>query len=660
MSTLSLVFQSIKIGRVTVPNRIVRTAHGTWISQKHINDDLIAYHVARAKGGAGLSYIEFTTVHPSCYSLGPYSWDDSFIKSAEQLMAAIRPYGMRMFQQLAHGGSIYPASEGPAWSASSIPNPIDGTVPIAMSQGQIDEIVDAFAAAARRAEHSGIDGVEMHAGHSYLIHQFISPLTNRREDRYGGNLENRMRFLREILRASREATSDGFPIGIRLSDSYSPGGIDADECAQIAGLLETEGLIDFINGSQGGYHSYNPAPVTIPAMDRPVGSMLPSSSKVVSGAKKIPRLLTASRVRTLEEAEQFLREGLGDLIGINRAFIADPDLVRKTRENRADQIRPCIACNQGCIGGLSSPAATIGCAINVAVGFEKTLAEDLITEVSAAKKVLVVGGGPAGLEAARVAALRGHTVTLAEAAPTLGGLVNVAKLAPEMNIFGDITEWLEREVYRLGVEVRTGTYLEADDVYAAKPDAVIVSTGSQPRLDGMQAAAPWQKVTGVELPHVISSIDLLTNVSRHLGRSALVFDDVGHYEAVAAAEFLIKKGVSVTFVTRCGTFAPIVDSWMRAAPALQRLYKGDFKLMTLMQLIEIRADECVVRPFQSVREGIVPAETVVLVMPRSPLSVLYTELEGKIPLLSLVGDARSPRDLQVAIREGHLAARAID
>ena len=450
MSNLQRIFEPINIGRVTIPNRIVRTAHGTWISGREINDDLIAYHVARAKGGAGLSYIEFTSIHSSSYTYGPLSWDDSFKAGCEQLVEAVRPYGMRMFHQLAHGGFLYPPADGPAWGPSSVPNPLNASIPVPMSHDQIAEIVHAFAAAARRSEECGIDGVEFHSGHGYLIHQFLSPLTNRREDEYGGSLENRMRFIREILNATREATSDGFPIGMRLSDQLATGGIDADDCAEIAGLLEADGLIDYINGSQGSYHVL---PLMLPAMDLPLGSMVPSSGKVVAGVKKIPRLLTAARVRTLEEAEQFLRDGVGDLIGLNRAFIADPDLARKTREGRVDEVRPCIACNQGCVGGLLSPAARLGCAINVAVGFEQTLSEDQITKTAQQKKVLIIGGGPAGMEAARVAALKGHQVILAEASPELGGAANIATRAPGMHTFGDFTNWLEREIFRLGVQV---------------------------------------------------------------------------------------------------------------------------------------------------------------------------------------------------------------
>lgn len=653
---LKRIFEPIKIGSAEVRNRVVRTAHGTNIGWGAITDDLVAYHVARAKGGVGLSFIEYCSVHPSTFTNGLRSWDDGIVDGYRRLMAAVRPHGMTVFQQLSHGGVMYPGADGIAWSASTIPNPLNGLIPIAMSRDQIAEIVDAFAQAARRCVAGGIQGLEVHFAHGYLMHQFLSPLTNRRDDAYGGVLENRLRFGREILKAIKAVVPAGYPVGIRLSDQYAPGGNDAAECAWVAEMLEAEGLIDFVNGSQGSYYVL---PLMLPAMDRPLGSMLPSATQVVSRVKRIPRIVTPARVRTLEEAEQFLRDGVADLITLQRAHIADPDLVRKTREGRVDEIRPCIACNQGCVGGLLSMAMRLGCAINPAVGSELTLSEDLIVRTSSPKKVLVVGGGPGGMEAARIAALSGHRVILADASDSLGGLINVAKLAPRLNSLADFTQWQEREIYRLGVEVRTNTYMEAADVRAEAADVVIVATGSSPRMDGMQAALPAEPTKGVNAPQVISSTDLLTSPARKLGASALVFDDVGHYEAIAAAEWLIERGVAVTFATRFALFAPTVETWTRTEPALERLQQGKFELMTRMHLAEIKPGEGILRPLQSPRTQSIRADLVVMVLARTPLDALYRELQSKDGRVLIVGGARSPRDLQAAVREGHLAGRAI-
>jgi NADPH-dependent 2,4-dienoyl-CoA reductase/sulfur reductase-like enzyme len=288
------------------------------------------------------------------------------------------------------------------------------------------------------------------------------------------------------------------------------------------------------------------------------------------------------------------------------------------------------------------------------------LSEDIITPAAQPRKLLVVGGGPAGLEAARIAALCGHHVVLAEASAHLGGAINVAKRAPRLMNIGDATYWLECEVYRLGVEVRLNTFMDVDDVRAEQADHVILATGSLPRVDGVQIMNPGECVPGVSQPHVLSSVDLLTDPRRPLGTHALVLDDVGHYEAIAAAEYLIEHGIAVTYVTRLPAFAPTVSTFNRASAALSRLYRGDFTLLIRHHLVEVRPGECVVRPLQSTKTQAVRADTVVLVTANEPLRDLYDALRDDPVGLSLVGDAASPRDLQVAIAEGHRAGRFFD
>lgn len=653
MSDLTLVYQPIQIGRATIPNRIVRSAHGTAMGTE-INDDHIAYHVARAKGGVGLTFIEMCSVHRSSFTSGLYSLDDGFIDGYRRIKAAVSPYGMVLFQQLAHSGHMYPGADGLTYSASAVPNPIDGRVPVPMTKAQLAELTDSFVQAARRCEEGGIEGIELHAGHGYIFHQFMSPLINHRQDEYGGSLENRLRFMREVLQAIRKALSPGFPLGIRFSDEGSVGGLTADECAGIVRTLEDEGAIDFVHGSRGSYYARQHM---IATMEHSVGAMLPSSARVVSGAAKIPRILTPGRLRTLEEAEQLLRDKSGDLIVINRALIADPDLVRKTRAGRTAEIRPCIACNQGCVGGLVLKGR-IGCAVNPAVSTEQSLSEDLIVAAASRRNVLVVGGGPAGMEAARLAALSGHHVTLTEASAELGGSVNIAKLAPRLHELADITKWLNRELNRLGVEVRTNSPMEADDVLTEAVDAVIIATGSVPRMDGVQALFPGIMTKGVDLPHVVSPANVLTaSADNPVPRSALVLDDVGGNEALSVAQWLIEKGVAVTYATRFASLAPTVDGWLRVDPALEWLTKGEFRLLPRTHLLEIRPGECLIRPTQGEKLESVPADLVVLGLSREPVCGLLEELRGKVPVLKIVGDAKTPRDIQDAIYEGHMAGR---
>ena len=424
--------------------------------------------------------------------------------------------------------------------------------------------------------------------------------------------------------------------------------------ARIAAVLRERRLIDYVNLTLG--NDYQPH-LIIGAMHEPPGYELPYASPV-RRAIDLPVLVTG-RFRTLEEADQVIASGAADLVALTRAHIADPDIVRKTREGRVAEIRPCIGCNHGCVGGLQS-VGRIGCTVNVAIGSERTLAEDLIKPTGQPQRVLVVGGGPAGLEAARVAALAGHRVVLAEATADLGGSVNVAKRAPRRIGIGDITEWLEAEVFRLGVEVRLGTYLQPEDIAQYSPDALIVATGSSPRMDGRQHLSPGVAISGFDRPHVVSSHALLLGgAERDWGRSALVFDDAGHYEGVAAAEYLVAKGLAVTFVAAHSSFAPHLETSLSALPALERLSKGNFNLITYGRLAAIEEHHAIVETRYGGPARRVDADTVVFVSHNR----CNRELLGVIPGFSgkviAAGDVRSPRYLQTAIREGHFAARGL-
>lgn len=657
---LTHVLRPIAINGLEIKNRILRAAHGTSYGRGTINDDLIAYHLMYAKGGVGLSTLEASVVHQSASNHTINVWDDSIIPGFARIADAVRPHGMRLFVQLWHGGHRWPPADGsPGWSASTVPNHIGG-VPIEMSEDEVAEIVAAFAAAAVRAREGGLDGVEVHFGHGYLVQQFLSPLTNRREDGYGGSFDNRLRFGREILHAIRRATGADYPLGIRISDNAAPGGFTPEDGAEVVRRLCAERLVDFVNASMGSQYS---VAAMLPAAETPTGVMLPSARPMIAAAT-VPTMI-AGRYRTLEEADQAIREGSADMVAIVRAMIADPELVTKTLAGRGDQVRPCIGCNQGCVAGIRTAAQRMVCAVNPALGFERTLSESLIVKSSNPKTVVVVGGGVGGMEAARLAALCGHRVILFEAQPRLGGAIAIAKRAPRLHAIGDIAHWLEAEIYRQGVDVRLSSYAEAEEVLAEQPFAVIVATGSLPRMDGIQVMQPGLPARGVEQSHVHSSHDVFDIPAERLGRSALVLDDVGHYEAIGVAEHLIERGLKVTFVTRHSSFAPAMELAARHEPALRRLRKGDFTLVTRGLLAEIRPGVCGVRFLDAETLFEVPADTVVLVTHNQPQTAIYRALRdakkaGRDFTLKIVGDAHAPRDLMAAIREGHMAGRFLD
>jgi 2,4-dienoyl-CoA reductase-like NADH-dependent reductase (Old Yellow Enzyme family) len=645
----------LRIGGVEIRNRVARTAHATMMARAGtITDELIAYHLARAQGGVGLTILEAAGVHPSSI-LSLANLDDTIVPGYRALAAAIAPTGMRVFQQLWHGGHIYNQPDGsPPLAPGDVPSHIAGVAPRPMTIGQIEELIAAYAAAARRCEAGGLDGVEIHAGHGYLLAQFLSPVMNRREDAFGGDLDGRSLLLRRVLAAVRDAVSPGFAVGVRLSDSADPRILGMVEVGQVAHRLAREGLIDYVNMSYGDYYALQRQ---VAGMDTPTGFQLPFTAPPVAGIG-VPRLLNG-RFRTLEEVEQVLREDAADIVSMVRAHIADPDIVAKSAAGHPERVRPCIACNQGCIGRVAT-FGRLGCVVNTAAGDEGRLAEKLIAPAPTARQVLIVGGGPAGMEAARIAALSGHRVVLAEAMPSLGGLTNLYRHAPRMGTIPDIAGWLEQEVYRLGVEVRLSTWLDADDIEAEGTELVIVATGAALEAPLRQIQFPAETFVPEPGTRLVSSLELFADRHADWGGSAVVVDEIGHYEAIACAEYLLERGLAVTFVTRHKMFAPGIDIALRTQSALERLYgKGDFTLRVGSHLAAARPGEAEVKPQFGAKAETFPADTIVWAGIRSGQAELHEALLARGIAAVRIGDAVAARNLQTAIREGHLAARSL-
>jgi 2,4-dienoyl-CoA reductase-like NADH-dependent reductase (Old Yellow Enzyme family)/thioredoxin reductase len=633
---------------------VVRTAHATAIGGGRMTDDLIAYHEARARGGVGLTIVEILAVHPS--SPGSLNaFDPTLPEGYGRLMDAVQPHGMKVFQQLWHAGhNGMPLDGSPPWAPSDIPSPQLGVVPRPMSRAQIAEIVAAYASAARLCKEAGLDGVEVHGAHGYLLQQFLSANANVRTDEYGGSLENRMRFLLEVMRAVRaEVAEPGFAVGIRIASDLTHGGIGIDENAAVVEALKREKLADFVNISLGNYHSF---PKMIGGMHEPAGYELETATPV--GALADVPVIVTGRFRTLEEADQVIRLGQADLVGMTRATIADPDLVVKTRTGNVDRVRPCIACNQGCVGQLLGPERRMGCAVNAAAGFERRLGDDRLAAASEPKRVLVVGGGPAGMEAARVAAKRGHAVTLAEAMPDLGGALNLAARAPRRQAINDYARWLENEIYAEGVEVRLSTYVAGDDLGAFRPDHIVLATGAEPRLDGVQMSHPGEPIEGIGLDHVLSSNELFARPAVR-GTSALVIDDVGHYEALAAAEHLAEAGLKVTFVTRLPAVAPLMRPALMVDPALERLARHPFEYHVGTRVLQLDGQSAELAPVTGGPSRRVHADVVVFVSLNRPRLELVEAIQAAGIPHTIIGDANAPRFLVRATAEGNAAGRAI-
>lgn len=649
------VDKPIRIGNIELKNRIVRPAHGTVLGKGTMNDRLIAYHEARAGGGAALSILEVGSVHPtSAFCLNIF--DPEVEGGMRKLVDRCKPHGMKIFQQLWHAGQHIPPADGsPPWGPSDNPGVETGIVPVAMTKTMIDTIIGAYVESALRMERCGLDGVDVHCAHGYLPSQFLSANINKREDEYGGPFENRARFIMELVAAIRSAVSADFVVGVRVAPDLTVGGVGVDENLRVAQMLEERGLIDYVNVSVGNYNSYTKM---VGGMHEPMGYELPTSVPITRHIK-LPTMVIG-RFRTLEECDQVIRDGEADMVGLVRAMIADPDLVNKSLAGEADRVRPCIACNQACVANVVYLwQIGLQCTVNVGAGNELELGDHKLVPAAEPKTVLVVGGGPAGMEAARVAALRGHKVILAEADSSLGGTLRAAAKAPTRHTMFDIATWLEEEIYRLGVDVRLSTYMDENDVIDTGADAVIVATGSTPRMDGIQGSHPGQPIKGLDRQGVISSVELFLYPPTDLGKTAVVIDDVGHYEGLAAAEHLISKGLSVTYVTRLRGFAERIQGALMNEPFLQRMAGKPFHYRIRTRAIAIEPGAVIVGPTHLTEDDVdterLDADTVVLITANRPNRDIYTALSERNSDIRVVGDANSPRFLETAIREGHLA-----
>src|SRR5579884_3955250 len=491
------LFTPLRVGSTVIPNRIVFAAHLTNLAEENLpGPRLIAYYTERAKGGCGLIITEEQSVHPSdwAYQKLIHGFDPHVIPAYRRLTRSVHEHGTRIFAQINHNGmqasSIY--SRRPVIGPSPLVDPIHREMCKEAEPEEIAEIVRGYALVARHVREGGFDGAELQSSHSSLIRQFFSPYYNRRDDAYGGSLENRMRFALEVIQAVRAEVGRDFTLGIRLcGDELIPSGLTLDDVCEIATRLEATGQLDFINTSIGEFHNLY---MVEGSMHTPPGYQL----FVSAGIREVVKLpvFCTGRIKDPVQAERILREGLADMVDVVRGQICDPSFTRKAREGRTESIRLCISCNQYCIGRMGLNLS-LGCIQTPATGNELLFPN--ITSPRSMKPqtrkptLLVVGGGPAGMQAAKVAAPRGYSVKLYEKQQELGGQINLLVHVPNRVEFGDASRNLQREILEAGVEVHLGVEMTADRIEQEQPDAVIIATGSRPTFPA---------VPGADLPHV--------------------------------------------------------------------------------------------------------------------------------------------------------------
>lgn len=635
MKKLKLLTTPIKIGNLQLRNRMVMAPMVTNYAYDDgsVTDRFKAYHVERAKGGVGLIIIEATYVHPSGKGfpneVGIYS--DRLLPGLRALVDAVHAHQAKIAVQLYHGGrqTTSEVTGQPIVAPSPIKDPTEPEVPKELSKDEISVLVQAFGEGARRAKAVGFDAVEIHGAHGYLINQFLSPYSNRRKDEYGGPLANRMRFPLEVLRAVRKAVGPGFPVIYRISaDEKVPGGLTLEETTVFAKELEKEG-VNAIHVSAG---CYTTAAWIIQPMYLP-RACLADLAKGIKSVVQIP-IIAVGRINDPEVAETVLAEGKADLIAFGRELLTDPDMPRKVMEGRLNEVRTCIACCQACIDELflGNP---IGCTVNARTGHES---EFPLNPTPHPRKVLVVGGGPAGMEVARVAALRGHHVTLWEKAADLGGQLTLASKSPGKQEIATFKDFLVKEMNRLKVDVKLNKQASLEAIRAEKPDVVVVSTGSNPAT---------VNVPGIDKPNVVSSWSVLADGAT-VGKQVVVVG--GGLVGCETADFLAEKGHSVTIIEMLPRIAEDVGPLMGAI-LLDRLNKFGVESITGATLHSID-DRSVTVLKDGKTETISDVDSVVIAVGSASEDALAKELEGSGINYYVIGDAFKPRRITQAVFEG--------
>jgi 2,4-dienoyl-CoA reductase-like NADH-dependent reductase (Old Yellow Enzyme family) len=643
-----------RIGKVELRNRIVRTAQGSGLADgQQVGEDMIAFNVARARGGVALSFADIGQIHWS----GPGMLDlsrDTCVPGLQRLTTAVHAAGMKLFQQVMHGGPTQLTIDSSApWAASHVPDPGLGMVPVPMTRGMIDELVGCFAVGARHAREGGIDGIELHAGHGYLFSSFLSPATNHRSDEYGGSAENRSRFLVEALEAVRSEVGPDYPVGVRVSPDGPPDQTTTSDLVELTTRLERSGLIDFVDVSLGSHYGRD---LLMGGAHLPPGYQMESSEKITRSLT-LPTIV-AGRITTLAQADALIASGAADLVSMVRATLAEPELVRKTVEGRVAEIRPCIGCLQSCAGGLNTRGRAM-CAVNPAAGRERQLGDDAIRSAEPRRHVVVVGGGPAGTEAARAAALAGHRVTLLEAGDALGGQLRL--VSPSRREVAELIGFYTHQMDVHGVEVALGRRADRSTVLELGPDAVVVATGVAPRRDGFQTLRPALPLPGLETVTVHTGWDVLCGVE--LGRRVLLLDEIGHFESIDVAQRLVDDGHEVVQVSRYALVAANLEMrWeMMGAPLSERLHRGPFTFLPRSVITTLAPGEARVEPVEAPDRGrSVAFDDVVLMSGGVPDRALQEALADTAPVVRVIGDANSPRRLEIALVEARRSVDALD
>ena len=646
------LFQPLTVGGIELRNRIISSAHQSGLAEDGVpGDRYVAYQRERARGGVALIITGATPVHESSLVHSRdflCNIDDRIIPGYRKVAAAVHAEGGRIFAQLAHFGALADPelNEQTAFAPSRVVAELYRHTPHVMDEQEIAEVIEAFAQAATRARAGGLDGVELLFAYGLLVAEFMSPYANHRTDRWGGSLENRLRFPLAVLDAVRACVGRDFVVGLRIpGDELVPGGLDLPQMQEISRRLTAGGQVDYLNVIAGNNLERFARVRHWPRTPAPHGLF----AELAGGIKRVVRVPVCCVGRVTEPAlaEQIVARGDADLVGMTRAQIADPHLARKVRDGHLDQIRPCVGANLCIDQNLRGLA--IRCIVNPEIGQEA--AWSTLSPATHSRHVVVVGAGPAGLETARVAAARGHRVTLLEGAGELGGQVRLWTRVPGMGEIGKVLTYFERELVRLEVDMRLASWADADAVVALEPDAVVVATGSRPYVPNVPGA-PSGTV------EVLNAWDVLGGQSRS-GRRAVVVDEVGRQDAPNLALVLAQQYEEVELVTYC--FHAAEDEGLSTRiPLFELLFQSGVRCTPHARLSRLDGSAVVVENVYSREELRFDAvEVLVLVLGYEAEDALFAALRGRVPHLRAIGDCRAPRRMDIAVKEGARVARAL-
>ncbi|MDM8000571.1 MAG: FAD-dependent oxidoreductase [Dehalococcoidia bacterium] len=655
------LFQPLKIGSMPVKNRIVMPAMDPGFGT---DDDgrptqqLVAYLEERARSGPGMIISGTMPVHPSGAAESRtikmiHLWQEDVLPGLEAMVEAVHRHDVRFGAQINHCGLAHTPS--PAISASDVPAAMNasGSYGRAATKEELKEFVKCFGVAADRCLRAGFDFVEIHAAHAYLINEFLTPRYNRRTDEYGGSFENRIRFLLEVLREVVDRVGHKVPVGVRLcgDDLIGEDGWRLPDACRLAPILESEGAA-YINVSQAGA-SYGMIHVNIPPMYEPQGGFVRHAAEVEKHVS-IP-VGTVGRIKDPVLADRIVREGHADLVCMGRAQLADPDMVEKARKGLLADIRPCVADCLGCIEGILRYGES-SCTVNPRVGREYAIADVPGEKSASPRKVLVAGGGCAGLEAARRAAFAGHRVIVCESRGWLGGQLRLAAMIPVRQELADILPWYERELNKLGVEIRLNTEVDEALLESMRPDVLVVATGSLPDM-------PLGFVKGlgnVERIGVIT-VDELLEERRTTGDAVLVVG--GDQYGLQVADYLSEMGRAVVAVengSRWAEHMALNDSRY----LMERLKRKGVKRHRNVEEIEILPKDDVWMVNEGRRERLPGIETIVVAAGRRPNAFLAEAADRRGIETKIVGDAggvnrEGQGTIMAAIATGYDAGRQI-